>query len=305
MTSTDHPNESITELVDRERLFAVAYRLLGNVADAQDALQEALLRWHQADQRAIVNPAAWLTTVITHWCLDRLRSSRAAREEYVGQWLPDPLVDDTSRFSDPAESAIMVESLHLATMVVLETLSPSERAVFVLHDAFGYPFDKVAETVGGSPTACRQLASRARRHLRERRTQFTVDAAEQHAVVSAFLEASRQGDLDELVALLDPSVLLRADGGGKAKAALRPVTGSLPVARIILAGVASHPGAEIALANINGSCGIVLRTDDRILGVAAFAIRDHQIVEIDIVLNPDKLRSQPMFGATSTRCVDR
>ena len=279
-------------LVERERprLFGVAYRLLGTVADAEDAVQETFLRWEQADRAAIENPGGWLTTVLTRFCLDQLRSARARREAYTGPWLPEPLVEvaDTSA-EDPAERVALDESVSLAMLVVLETLSPAERAVFVLHDVFGMDFDEVAATVGRSPAACRQLASRARRHVEERRPRFDPDAAEQRRVVAAFLDASARGDLQGLLALLDPSVVLRADGGGRVRAATQPVSGAERVARLLLGGRRWYPDVAARLVAVNGGTGALVTAGGEVIGAVGVTVAGGRITEIDLVVNPDKL----------------
>jgi len=284
---------SAAELAERERgrLFGVAYRLLGTVADAEDAVQETFLRWEQADRDAIANPAGWLTTVLTRHCLDQLRSARARREAYVGPWLPEPIVEVADLLAeDPAERVALDESVSLAMLVVLETLSPAERAVFVLHDVFGMEFEQVAETVGRTPAACRQLAARARRHVEERRPRFDPDAAEQRRLVAAFLDASARGDLHALLPLLDPSVVLRADGGGKVRAAGRPVAGAERVAGVLLAGQRWYPGALAGrMVAVNGGTGALITMDGEVLAAVGITVANGLITEIDIVANPDKL----------------
>jgi RNA polymerase sigma-70 factor (ECF subfamily) len=269
---------------ERGRLLGLAYRLLGTMADAEDAVQETFLRWEQADRAGIENPAGWLTTVLVRHCLDRLRSARARRERHVGTWLPEPVVDE-----DPGEQAGLDESISLALLVVLETLSPAERTVFVLHDVFGYDFEEVARIVDRSPAACRQLASRARRHVRQRRPRFSASAAEQRRVVTAFLDASTRGDLAALVQLLDPSVVFRADGGDKVPAAGRPVTGAERVARVLLAGGTWYRGMTARPAWVNGGPGALVVHEGRMIGLVGVTVAEGRITEIDVVVNPDKL----------------
>jgi RNA polymerase sigma-70 factor, ECF subfamily len=280
------------ELAEREgrHLFGVAYRLLGTVASAEDAVQETFLRWEQADHAAVENPGGWLTTVLTRYCLDQLRSARARREAYVGTWLPEPLVESLDLVGgDPAERVTLDESVSLAMLVVLETLSPAERAVFVLHDVFGLSFEEVGSMVGRAPAACRQLGSRARRHVEERRPRFDPDAEEQRRVVSAFLEASFKGDLDALLPLLDPSVVLRADGGGKVPAAGRPVDGPERVARVLLAGQTWYPGLTGRLVAVNGGTGVLMTVGGGVVAAVGVTVAGGRITEIDLVVNPDKL----------------
>ena len=284
---------STAELAERERgrLFGVAYRLLGTVADAEDAVQETFLRWEQADHEAVRNPGGWLTTVLTRHCLDQLRSARARREAYIGPWLPEPIVEVADMMAeDPAERVALDESVSLAMLIVLQTLSPAERAVFVLHDVFGMDFEQVAETVGRTPAACRQLAARARRHVEERRPRFDPDAAEQRRLVAAFLDASTRGDLDALLPLLDPSVVLRADGGGKVRAAGRPVEGAEKVAQVVLGGQRWYPSPWAGrLVAVNGGTGALLSMDGEVLAVVGITVAGGRITEIDVVANPDKL----------------
>lgn len=240
---------------------------MGTVADAEDAVQETLLRWEQTDQAAVENPPGWLTTVLTRYCLDLLRSARARREAYVGPWLPEPLVEVGDKAAeDPEERAMLDESVSLAMLDVLQSLSPAERAFFVLHDVFGMSFEEVGSTVGRTAAACRHMASRARRHVEERRPRFDPDAAEQRRVVAAFLEASVEGELDVLLPLLDPSVVLRADGGGKVRAARQPVAGAERVARVLLAGRTWYPVVAGRLVAVNGGTGLLITVDDEVGG---------------------------------------
>jgi RNA polymerase sigma-70 factor (ECF subfamily) len=291
------------ELAEREgrRLFGVAYRLLGTVAGAEDAVQETFLRWEQSDRAEVENPGGWLTTVLTHHCLDQLRSARARREAYVGTWLPEPLLRSVDMVAaDPAERVTLDESVSMAMLVVLETLSPAERAVFVLHDVFGLTFEEVGSMVGRAPAACRQLASRARRHVEERRPRFDPDAAEQRRVVAAFLDASVRGDLDALLPLLDPSVVLRADGGGKVPAAGRPVDGPERVARVLLAGRTWYPGLAARLVAVNGGTGVLMTIGGEVVAAVGVTVAGGRITEIDLVVNPDKLeRAVEEFGPRS------
>jgi RNA polymerase sigma-70 factor (ECF subfamily) len=280
------------ELAEHEgrRLFGVAYRLLGTVADAEDAVQETFLRWEQAEQAEVENPGGWLTTVLTRYCLDQLRSARARREAYVGTWLPEPLLEAAEMVAeDPADRVTLDESVSLAMLVVLEALSPAERAVFVLHDVFGMSFEQVGSMVGRAPAACRKLAERARRHVEQRRPRFDADAAEQRRVVSAFLEASARGDLEALLPLLDPSVVLRADGGGKVPAAGRPVDDAERVARVLLAGRTWYPDVAGRLVAVNGGTGLLMTAGGEVVGVVGVTVAGGRITEIDLVVNPDKL----------------
>src|SRR5215203_301773 len=214
----------------RGLLISVAYRVLGSVTDAEDAVQEAWLRWSGVDHSGVDNPRAFLVRVTTRLAIDRLRRAKARRESYVGPWLPEPILTR----QDPAEDAAMAESVSMAMLVVLETLSPLERAVFVLREAFGLPYAEIADVLGRKEEAVRQLARRARDHIRERRTRFKADQTEQRRVTERFLEATVSGDLATLMEVLSPGVTLVADGGGRALAPRRPVRGAEKVARFLV-----------------------------------------------------------------------
>lgn len=278
---------------ERSHLFGVAYRMLGSVADAEDAVQEAFIKWHQADQEKIERRRGWLTTAITRYCLDQLKSARARREAYVGQWLPEPLVDTDmhTMHPDPGEKVALDESLSLAMLVVLETLSPAERAVFVLHDVFGYEFDEVATMVDRSSAACRQLASRARKHVEDRRPRFEADAEEQRRVVEAFLDAGTRGDVQGLLALLDPSVVMRGDGAGRIPTAPYPLHGAERVAKVLTGGRRLFPNVGGRLVRVNGGTGVLLMVHGDVIAVTAFTVANGRITAIDIVANPEKLRT--------------
>ncbi|MCK8476465.1 RNA polymerase sigma factor SigJ [Microbacterium aurugineum] len=289
------------EVIDAERrtLLALAYRLLGTVADAEDAVQETYVRWYRmsVEERAqIRNPAAWLTRVAGRICLDALGSARARRERYVGPWLPEPVPHDsllaTRPHPDPLERMTLDESVGMALLVVLESLTPAERVAFVLHDVFGVPFAEIAETVGRSPDAVRQLASQGRRRVRERRA--VVASREQHdAVARAFLAAASTGELDGLIALLDPDVVLVSDGGGKKSAALRPVAGADRVARFLRGIAQRHPEAEVSLVAAPDGLVMLATIDGRADAVFSFVVRVDRITEVFAVRNPDKLSQWP------------
>jgi RNA polymerase sigma-70 factor, ECF subfamily len=272
---------------ERRHLFGVAYRLLGTVSDAEDAVQDTFLRWEQADQGAVDNPGGWLTTVITRLCIDQLRSARARRETYVGPWLPEPMLQETDDL--PARVALD-ESVSLAMLVVLETLSPAERAVFVLPDVFGLSFEEIAAMVERTPAACRQLAARARGNVKARRPRFDADADRQRQVVAAFLDATTSGDLPSLLRMLDQSVVLRADGGGKVRAAGRPVRGPEKVGQLLLGGLKWYPGMTVRRIAVNGGTGALVTHDDRVIAGVGVTVADGRITEIDLVVNPDKLQ---------------
>jgi RNA polymerase sigma-70 factor (ECF subfamily) len=275
----------------RGQLFGVAYRMLGSAAGAEDVVQDAYLRLHQADDVGDVR--AWLTTTVVHLAIDELRSARARRVSYVGPWLPEPLV---SVDDDPADAAVMDESLSLALLVVLETLSPAERAVYVLREAFGLTFEEVARLVGRTPAACRQLAARSRRHVRERAPRFEPDAAQQRRVVLAFGHACARGDVAGLAAVLGDDVVCRTDGGGRRLAARRPIRGADRVLRFLLGVIGKTGGVGGLPAVVNGGPGLVVTVDGERYGVLGFTVAGGLITELDLVLNPDKLRHLDGFS---------
>lgn len=272
---------------ERPRLLRVAYGILGSLAEAEEAVQEAWLRLQRTGAEEIENLPAWLTTVVGRIALDALGSARRRRETYFGTWLPEPLVSEA-----PPEAGVD-EGVTMALMLVLERLSPAERTAFLLHDVFDLPFDAVAEAVGRSPAAVRQLASRARRRVEAGRPRFPASAEEQERVVQAFALAWQAGDLEGLVALLDPDAVLRADGGGKVPSAGKPLHGAERVARALasLQRVHSRTGLEVrgGAATVNGTLGLVV-DDSRALSVVSLTVDGGRIVALDIVRNPDKLR---------------
>jgi RNA polymerase sigma-70 factor (ECF subfamily) len=285
------------ETLERERrqLMGVAYRMLGTVADAEDAVQETYVRWYRlsdADRDAIHNPGAWLTRVAGRVCLDMLGSARARRERYVGEWLPEPL-PGTAEFAasvsaDPLEKVTLDDSVSTALLVVLESLSPPQRVSFVLHDVFGMPFTEIAETVGRSADACRQLASQARRHIRERRA--GAASREMHdALAQAFAIANADGDLAGLVEVLDPDVVLHSDGGGLVSAARRPVVGADRVARFLLGVPRLAPDAQIAPAFTPDGLSFFVTVDGAAHSVITLGVRGDRIADIWIMRNPEKL----------------
>jgi RNA polymerase sigma-70 factor, ECF subfamily len=277
----------------RELLFAVAYRMLGTVADAEDAVQDAWLRWSAGPRSDIAEPRAYLARTVTHVALNRLRSARARREAYVGSWLPEPLLTTGPGTADRAELA---ESVSLAMLVVLESLTPEERAVFVLHEVFGFPHAEIAAAIGRSDASVRQLMHRAREHVQARRPRFDVDASQQRAVTERFLAAAAGGGIDQLMMVLAPDVTLISDGGGKAKAPLRPIVGAAKVARFLVA-ISARPymGIEVAdmtveLAEINGGLGTLITVGGKPITAVTTVVADGRITEIELVANPDKLR---------------
>jgi RNA polymerase sigma factor (sigma-70 family) len=269
----------------RSRLRAVAYRMLGSLSEADDAVQEAWLRLSRSDSDAIENMGGWLTTVVARVSLNMLRSRDARREEPLAGRLPDPVVDRTDGVS-PEHEALLAESVGLALLVVLETLSPPERLAFVLHDIFAVPFDEIAHIVDRSPDAARQLASRARRRVRAERTEPDADLETQHEVIAAFLAAAREGDFDRLVAVLDPDVVLRQDFGPAGGS--REIRGAAAVAG--QARSYAQMGLDIRPALINGVAGAVAFRDGRPFSIGAVTVKDGRIVELDFLGDPERLR---------------
>ena len=271
----------------RTKLRAVAYRMLGSISEADDAVQEAWLPLSRSSTGEIENLGGWLTTVVASVCLDMLRSRRSRREEPLGLHVPDPIVSRADGI-DPEHEVLLSDSVGLALLVVLETLSPTERLAFVLHDMFGVPFEEIAPIVGRSPAASRQLASRARRRVRGAAPAPDADLSRQREVVDAFLAASRDGDFDTLVAVLDPDVVLRADSGAVLAGRSREVRGARAVAEQALTFSRLAPFVQPAL--VNGAAGVVVAPRGRLFAVMGFTVRGEKIVEIDILADPARLR---------------
>lgn len=266
----------------RPRLMRVAYRMLGSVADAEDVVQDAWLRWQSADRDAVRVPEAFLRRVVTRLCLDQLKSARVRRETYVGPWLPDPVVE-----------ADEVEDVTLPLMLALERLSPLERAAFLLHDVFGESFEQVAEALGRDPAACRQLASRARDHVRQEKPRFPVDRAHGMEIAEAFFAATHGGELARLGAILAADVSLHSDGGGKRPAVARVMRGAELVTRALAAIgrlARGKAGELVRYAWVNGLPGYVTREADGMLQTTALLVDEGRIKAIYVVRNPDKLR---------------
>ena len=272
---------------NRSRLRGVAYRMLGSLTEADDAVQEAWLRLTRSDADAVANLPGWLTTVVARICLDMLRSRKARREEPLEVHLPDPVVTRADG-ADPESEALLADSVGLALLVVLETLTPAERLAFVLHDMFAVPFDEIAPIVDRTPDAAKQLASRARRRVRGAGTVPDADPARQREVVNAFLAAARNGDFEALVSVLAPDVVLRADGGSGEIGRSTVIRGAALVAGQALTFSRLAPLGRPAL--VNGSPGFVAVDRGRALSVAAFTVADGKIVEIDILADPERLR---------------
>lgn len=286
---------------ERRQLIGLAYRLLGSLADAEDVVQETYARWYamsQHQREAIEAPGGWLTTVASRICLDLLGSARARRESYVGEWIPEPLPERTEWISgrpggttaDPADRVTLDESINMAFLVILESMTPAERVAFILHDVFRYPFAEVAEIVGRTPAACRQLASSARRRLRTSQAPATP-TAQQAGIVRDFKEAWEAKDIGALIGLLDPDATAIADGGGLVSAELRPVEGGEQVARKLVEVAGMAPNLTILERTVNGQPGLVAQQDGVIVLVMAFDVADQRIKHIWAVRNPEKLRT--------------
>jgi RNA polymerase sigma-70 factor (ECF subfamily) len=278
----------------RPSAFAIAYRMLGSVSEAEDMVQEGFLRLHRAREggQRIESPRAYLSTVVSRLALDHLRSARVRRETYVGEWLPEPLV--ASADDDPARKAEVADSLSLAFLVLLESLSPEQRAAFLLREVFDEPYDQIAEIIGTSEQNARQLATRARRHVEERRPRFEASREQREELATRFFAATEDGDLQGLEELLAHDVVFRGDGGGKAPAAARAVHGRTRVARLLVAGLragARFGGFTLRREEVNGQPGaLYFDREGRLAGVMSLNIADGQIQGVSAIVNPDKLR---------------
>ncbi|NEW35118.1 RNA polymerase sigma-70 factor [Nocardia cyriacigeorgica] len=292
MTSPDDGQQVFDEY--RNLLFAVAYRILGTAADAEDAVQDAWLKWSAADRSRVSDPKGYLARIVSNLAMDRLRSTRHQRETYVGPWLPEPILTS----GDIVDDVTGAESVSMAMLVVLETLSPIERAVFVLKEVFDFSYAEIADAVDRSEEAVRQAAHRARGHVQARRPRFSADRTTQRDVTTRFVAAAAGGDINTLMDLLAPDVTLWTDGGGKVRQALRPVVGAQPVAAwFAKLGSSSYQGVNPAdiraeLVEINGGTGILFRAPDRILATLTVTIDpDGRIIALHNVANPDKLHA--------------
>jgi RNA polymerase sigma-70 factor, ECF subfamily len=273
----------------RPLLFSIAYRMLGTVTDAEDMVQETFLRWQQTANETVRSAKTYLSTIITRLCIDHLRSARVQREQYVGTWLPEPML--TQQSHHPTDLMELAESLSIAFLSVLERLSPIERAVFLLRDVFDYDYDEIGQMVGKSPTNCRQILSRAKQHLTDQRPRFPVPRTQQEQITAQFLDASTKGDLPDLLLLLAKDVTFYSDGGGKVVAALKPIHGAQKVARMLLAIRRKWLLNYVSrLVEINGQPGIVQYLDGNIHSAMTFEIIDGCIQSIYSVRNPEKLK---------------
>jgi RNA polymerase sigma factor (sigma-70 family) len=289
---------------ERRRLINLAYRLLGSLAEAEDVVQETYARWYampRQQQDAIDSPGAWLTTVASRICLDLLGSARARRERYVGEWIPEPLPEQTEWISgrpggttaDPADRVTLDESINMAFLVVLESMTPAERVAFILHDVFRYPFSEVAQIVGRTPAACRQLATSARRRIRASQAP-AIPVAQQARIVRDFKQAWEAKDIAALIGLLDPNATVTADSGGLVPAALRPIQGREQIARATVNLANQVPNLTLLERTVNGQPGLVAQQDGVTVTVFAFAVAGGRIKHVWAVRNPQKLRPWTM-----------
>jgi len=295
------PDPGMTAIMsERRQLINLAYRLLGSLAEAEDAVQETYARWYamsRQQQDAIESPGAWLTTVASRICLDLLGSARARRERYVGQWIPEPLPEPAEWTGgqpggigvDPADRVTLDESVSMAFLIVLESMNPAERVAFILHDVFHYSFTEIAQITGRTPAACRQLASRARRRVHTSQSP-AAPAARQASIVKAFKQAWEARDIGALIGLLDPGATAIADSGGLVSAALGPIEGRDQIVRAAIDLAALAPGLMLLECTVNGQPGLVAQQDGVTVTVFAFRVAGNQITHIWAIRNPDKLR---------------
>ena len=283
---------AIAELEDlRPRLFRLAYRMLGSRQEAEDAVQEAFLRWHRSDTAKVRSPEAWLVTALSRICIDRLRVLSAEREAYIGPWLPEPLVED----APPPDHALdLASDVSMALFVVLERLAPEERAAFLMHDVFDCGYSEIASALGKSEAACRQLVHRARERVRRERPRFKVSEASHRRLVEAYVKAIQERDAQRIAALLAPDAVFVSDGDAKTRAALRPVLGRERIARMEVGVLRKLPGRfNIRLTSVNGRAGAVSLLDGQVFSVTSFDTDGQCILSVMRILNPEKLRHLP------------
>jgi RNA polymerase sigma-70 factor (ECF subfamily) len=274
----------------RKFLFSIAYRMLGSVMDAEDMVQETFLRWRQATDQEIASPKAYLATIITRLCINHLNSARVQREQYVGAWLPEPLI--TTQSPDTVAESRMAESLSMAFLILLESLSPVERATLLLRDVFDYDYSEIAAMLGKSEANCRQILLRARRRLTNRRTRFDASPEQQERLMQKFTRAAAAGDMEGLLSLLTDDITFWSDGGGRAAATLRPVHGRERVARLIVGALRklAPPNRVARLLQVNGQPGVINYVDGCPQSVVILDTTDNQVRTIYIITNPDKLK---------------
>ncbi len=273
------------------RLFAIAYRMLGSAVDAEDVVQDAYLRWQSTDRSEVASPEAFLRKIVVRLCLDSLKSARSRRESYPGLWLPEPILTEIpSEFADPGDRVGKTESISMAFLLLLESLSPDERAVFLLHEVFDYDYDDLAMLLERSNAACRQMFSRAKKHIIDHRPRFQASAEQHHQLLARFVQAVQQGDVAQLTALLAADAISYSDGGGKAAAATRPVMGRAAVIQLVLGLMRRTPAeATVAVDVVNGREALVFREHGQVQTAMAFAATESMIQTLFFVRNPDKL----------------
>ncbi len=273
----------------RDYLFAIAYRMLGMVMEAEDVVQEAYVRWEKVDVSDVESPKSYLAAVVTRLCLDQLKSARNRREEYIGPWLPEPLISDPAE--GPAHSVALADSLSMAFLVLLESLQPEQRAVYLLREVFDFGYDEISEIVGKTEVACRQMVSRAKKYVEARRPRYSVSPEKSHQAVEQFMAAVDGGDLRGLMEVLDADVVWTSDGGGIPGVAKKPVEGADLVARFALRIAEIAPsGASRRSVVINGGPGVLIDVDGHLYGALAIDVDEGKIVAIRAIVNPDKLR---------------
>jgi RNA polymerase sigma-70 factor (ECF subfamily) len=290
MTAQTHHDDVEIFETHRRALLGLAYRMLGSRAEAEDVVQDAYLRWHAADQATIEQPRSYLGTIVTRLCLDRLKSAQARREIYVGQWLPEPVVDEA--FNEP-DAHDVAHDISVALIMTLERLSPLERASFLLHDVFGVDFAQIGEVLGRGEAACRQLAARARTHVQSSRPRFTVSPEDGRRLAVAFQQAVASGNVQMLTSLLAEDAVLHSDGGGKRPAPLQPIYGVDKILRFFAGVRRKNPdmaSIEMRSATVNGLAGLIMREVDGSLATMALETREGRIVAIYLTRNPEKLR---------------
>ncbi|MGI9049904.1 MAG: RNA polymerase sigma-70 factor [Rubrobacteraceae bacterium] len=286
-------DDTVIETFDRHRplLFSIAYRMLGSVMEAEDVMQEAYLRWQGASGDEVRSPKSYLSAVVTRLCIDQLRSAKSRREQYVGPWLPEPLLTDS--VADAADTAVLDESLSMAFLVLLESLTPTERAVFLMREVFSYEYQEIARIVDKSESNCRQIARRAREAVAARRPRFDVSKEQEDRLIRRFVETCVGDDMEGLLGLLSEDITLWSDGGGRVRAALNPIRGSEKVSRFLFGILGKTPGFSIRMASINGQTGIIGYVDGHPIGTVTLDIVGDLIEGIRIVVNPEKLQAIP------------
>lgn len=313
MTEQPNPRHGVLDpslsaiMNERRQLINLAYRLLGSLSEAEDIVQETYASWYAMSPQArdaIDSPGSWLSRVASRRCLNVLTSARIRRERYVGEWIPEPLPEPTEWISgrsgavtvDPADRVTLDESVNMAFLIVLDAMTPAERVAFILHDVFRYPFAEVAEIVGRTPAACRQLATSARRRLRAADSPTTTPTGQQARIVRDFKQAWEAGNIDALVGLLDPEATVIADGGGQVSTALHPIQGAERIVRFAIGAVGAPDNATFLERTVNGQPGLVLQRDGVTVTVAAFLVEGERITRIWAIRNPDKLRQWTTTG---------